>query len=70
MKSTYPPRSSAPLLKIADIVGARPQFIKLAPILKAIEQHNRENPGHRIEGGLVHTGQHYDYEMSGSSTSG
>ena len=64
MKSPHPPCSSAPLLKIVDIVGARPQFIKLAPILKAIERHNRENPGHRIEEVLVHTGQHYDYEMS------
>lgn len=64
MKSPHPPCSSAPLLKIVDIVGARPQFIKLAPILMAIERHNRENPGHRIEEVLVHTGQHYDYEMS------
>jgi len=64
MKSPHPPCSSAPLLKIVDIVGARPQFIKLAPILRAIERHNRENPGHRIEEVLVHTGQHYDYEMS------
>jgi len=64
MKSPHPPCSSAPLLKIADIVGARPQFIKLAPILKAIERHNREDPSRGIKEILVHTGQHYDYEMS------
>ena len=51
-------------MKIVDIVGARPQFIKLAPILKAIERHNRKHPESPIQEILVHTGQHYDYEMS------
>ncbi len=51
-------------MKIVDVVGARPQFIKLAPILRVIEKHNRENPEHPIQEVLVHTGQHYDYEMS------
>lgn len=51
-------------MKIADIVGARPQFIKLGPILKAIERHNRDHPDRPIQEILVHTGQHYDYEMS------
>ncbi|MGQ9876702.1 MAG: non-hydrolyzing UDP-N-acetylglucosamine 2-epimerase [Chloroflexus sp.] len=52
-------------MKLVDIVGARPQFIKLAPILKAIEHYNQEHPDHPVEEILVHTGQHYDYEMSG-----
>lgn len=52
-------------MKIMDIVGARPQFIKLAPILKAIERHNQEHSDRPIREVLVHTGQHYDYEMSG-----
>jgi UDP-N-acetylglucosamine 2-epimerase len=50
---------------IADIVGARPQFIKLAPVLKAIEKHNQEGHEPKIHEVLIHTGQHYDYEMSG-----
>jgi len=51
-------------LKIINIVGARPQFIKLAPILRAIEKHNQNHPECPIQEVLVHTGQHYDYEMS------
>ncbi|MFA0736799.1 MAG: hypothetical protein OGMRLDGQ_003299 [Candidatus Fervidibacter sp.] len=51
-------------LKIVDIVGARPQFIKLAPILRAIVKHNQKRPECPIQEFLVHTGQHYDYEMS------
>lgn len=43
---------------IASIVGARPQFIKAAPISAALQ-----NEGH--EECLIHTGQHYDYTMSG-----
>ena len=50
-------------LRIASIVGARPQFIKLAPIVRAIDAFtNHQSPitNHRI----IHTGQHYDYLMS------
>lgn len=52
-------------MKLLDVVGARPQFIKLAPILRAIERHNDQHPDSQIQEILVHTGQHYDYEMSG-----
>jgi len=51
-------------MKLIHVVGARPQFIKLAPILKAIERHNQNHPDQPIQEILVHTGQHYDYEMS------
>jgi UDP-N-acetylglucosamine 2-epimerase len=51
-------------MKLVDIVGARPQFIKLAPILRAVERHAQECPDYPIQEVLIHTGQHYDYEMS------
>jgi len=51
-------------MKIASIVGARPQFIKLAPLIRAVQEHNKNNPKLRIEHLLIHTGQHYDYEMN------
>lgn len=51
-------------MKIAAIVGARPQFIKAAAISRAIDTHNRDNSPPVIEEILVHTGQHYDDDMS------
>lgn len=51
-------------LTIATIVGARPQFIKAAPVSRAIAAHNAAHPDRLIHEALVHTGQHYDHEMS------
>ena len=51
-------------MKIVLVAGARPNFMKIAPILRAIDKHNASAEGKTIEPFLVHTGQHYDYEMS------
>jgi UDP-GlcNAc3NAcA epimerase len=51
-------------VKLIDIVGARPQFIKVAPVLKAIDKYNEEHADKPIDEVLIHTGQHYDFEMS------
>ena len=46
------------------IAGARPNFIKIAPLTHAIQLANAE--GHNIHFRLIHTGQHYDKNMSDS----
>lgn len=50
------------MIKIATIIGARPQFIKAAAVNRAITLENQE--GNSIQEVLIHTGQHYDYNMS------
>jgi UDP-N-acetylglucosamine 2-epimerase (non-hydrolysing) len=45
------------------IAGARPNFMKVAPIIRALEA--RRRAGSRLRWRLVHTGQHYDDRMSG-----
>jgi UDP-N-acetylglucosamine 2-epimerase (non-hydrolysing) len=49
-------------MKITIIAGARPNFIKIAPIIKAIEK--QQSDGSNITYRLVHTGQHYDKNLS------
>jgi len=58
-------------MKLIEIVGARPQFIKLVPISRAITQHNEAigsslstHNSKLLSEAIIHTGQHYDYEMS------
>lgn len=46
--------------KVLLVCGARPNFMKIAPVLKAMGRHAGLSPF------LVHTGQHYDEKMSGS----
>jgi UDP-N-acetylglucosamine 2-epimerase (non-hydrolysing) len=52
------------LIKIDLIAGARPNFMKIAPIINEIKKINQDKE--RIKYRLVHTGQHYDYNMSES----
>lgn len=47
-------------IKILCVVGARPNFMKISPLLGEFEKNSKFRPI------LVHTGQHYDYEMSES----
>src|SRR5258708_748102 len=59
-------------MKVLSVVGARPNFMKVAPIIAAIVRRNGkdalgfEEPAITIQHVLVHTGQHYDDLMSGS----
>ena len=62
--------------KMILVAGARPNFMKIAPIVRAIHQRNsscemrslfhrdQKNQRNQINYRIVHTGQHYDYEMS------
>jgi len=45
-------------MKIVSVVGARPEFIQATPVSRALRERHHEV--------LVHTGQHYDYAMSGA----
>ena len=52
-------------MKIIDIIaGARPNFVKIAPIIRAINE-RKVSLNFNIDFRLVHTGQHYDKKMSG-----
>jgi UDP-GlcNAc3NAcA epimerase len=51
-------------MKIATVVGARPQFIKASPVSRAIAAHNLEGREPRLDEVVVHTGQHFDDAMS------
>ncbi len=52
-------------LKLLLVAGARPNFMKIAPLIRAIRSQNGRSPDHlTIEQLLVHTGQHYDQKMS------
>ncbi len=47
-------------MKIILVAGARPNFMKIAPIIRALDAKKSPNLCYK----LVHTGQHYDYNMS------
>ena len=50
--------------KILSVVGARPNFMKVAAVCEAIKDYNSNGDAPRVEHILVHTGQHYDANMS------
>src|SRR3954467_14791094 len=47
------------MLKVINVIGARPNFMKVAPVVEAMRGRGRE-----FSPVLVHTGQHYDAAMS------
>jgi UDP-N-acetylglucosamine 2-epimerase (non-hydrolysing) len=49
-------------MKISIVAGARPNFMKIAPIIHEIEK--QRNKGKQISYRLIHTGQHYDKNLS------
>jgi UDP-N-acetylglucosamine 2-epimerase (non-hydrolysing) len=53
-------------MRLIVVAGARPNFMKVAPIIDAIKEYNRSTngSGQLISYYLVHTGQHYDEKMS------
>ena len=54
-------------IKLLIIAGARPNFMKVAPLIKSVlaRAANGKQNGVSVEYRLVHTGQHYDEKMSG-----
>src|SRR5260370_3878321 len=48
------------MIRLLSVVGARPNFMKIAPIVEELKQHPA------IEHCLVHSGQHYDELLSGN----
>ena len=49
-------------IRLLTIIGARPQIIKAAAISRAVAEHFAD----AVEETILHTGQHYDYNMSGA----
>jgi UDP-N-acetylglucosamine 2-epimerase (non-hydrolysing) len=57
--SNLPTCQPAHELTILHVVGARPNFMKIAPVIDEMDKHPDQ-----FDQLLVHTGQHYDDEMS------
>lgn len=53
-------------MNLTLVAGARPNFMKIAPIIHAIQKAQGQGEGVAINYRLVHTGQHYDTKMSGT----
>jgi UDP-N-acetylglucosamine 2-epimerase (non-hydrolysing) len=63
-RNTVESANGSDQIKILSVVGARPNFMKVAPIIRAIHEHNEQGREPGIQHLLVHTGQHYDALMS------
>ncbi|MFX1417051.1 MAG: UDP-N-acetylglucosamine 2-epimerase, partial [Promethearchaeota archaeon] len=57
------PLTGVDLMLVVLVTGTRPQIVKSAPVIKAIEDAG-------ISLMFIHTGQHYDYELSGAFIDG
>ena len=53
-------------IKLILVVGARPNFMKIAPVIFAVREHNLNSSlgDTQVDYVLLHTGQHYDLKMS------
>ena len=52
-------------MKLILVAGARPNFMKIAPLIRAIQAHNKgAADDEKVNYRLIHTGQHYDVKMS------
>ena len=58
MSSPYESVGALSAMRIVNIVGARPNFVKIAPLIRAMTRRPAFVPT------LIHTGQHYDHAMS------
>lgn len=56
--------AQAPTCRLLHVVGARPNYMKIAPIMAAVERHGARGGTPVFEQLLVHTGQHYDRALS------
>ncbi len=56
---------SSAAIKLLMVVGARPNFMKMAPIIHEIHRRNVAGTARGFDYQLIHTGQHYDQSMSG-----
>lgn len=60
----YPSGTLDVTITIASVVGARPQFVKLAPVVDAMAARSEFAPGGHYQHRVIHTGQHYDDRLS------
>ncbi len=50
-------------MKIAIVLGTRPEIIKMSPVIRALDKYSSEHRTSNIEHFILHTGQHYSYDL-------